>query len=171
MIEVEGDIFDFISDPKVDAICITTNGIVNNYGLAIMGAGTAGIAATKWPEVRKILGRLLKIRGNVPNVIGYIDKENNYYIPDKTAIHDKNYKCIIWSFPTKNHYKDPSDPELIKQSSQKLLKYADIFELKKIALPYPGIGKGGLDCEDVKKIIEPILDDRFLIVRLPEKRI
>jgi hypothetical protein len=44
MKKVQGDIFDFINNDEVDAICITTNGIVSTKRMNPMGAGTAGEA-------------------------------------------------------------------------------------------------------------------------------
>lgn len=172
MKEIEGNIFDFVMDDSVDAICITTNGIVNNNGLAMMGAGTAGEAAKRWPSVRKNLGRSIQAFGNLPYVIGLIDDEGNFHDPKFELLRNKEYKCLVWSFPTKNDFRDKSDIELIKRSATLLMEHADKFELKKIYIPAPGIGvnTGKLDWEtEVRPAIQNILDDRFYIVFLEGK--
>ena len=51
MKEIIGNVFDLAMEPGVDSICITTNGIVNASGLAIMGAGVAGEASKRWPTL------------------------------------------------------------------------------------------------------------------------
>lgn len=169
MKEIKGSVFDFINDNETDSICITTNGIVNSHDLAIMGAGTAGEAVRRWPNVRKTLGFALKLRGNVPNIMGIIDKSGNFLEPTKEQLQDvkdKNYKCLVWSFPTKDDFRYNSIPELIKTSAMKMMRYADIFGLKKVIIPRPGCTNGKLKWEDVKPELEKILDDRFIIVSM-----
>ena len=70
------------------------------------------------------------------------------------------------TFPTKHHYKDDSDPELIRQSAVQLKQVADKFDLTKIYLPAVGCGLGRLDYEQqVKPVLQEILDDdRFVVV-------
>jgi len=43
--------------------------------------------------------------------------------------------------------------------------------MKKVYLPRPGCGYGYLDWEIVKKELEPILDDRFIVITKPIKLI
>ncbi len=70
----------------------------------------------------------------------------------------------IITFPTKHHWRDKSDLELIKTSAEQLI---DICEGRGIATCYltqPGCANGGLDWDSqVKPLIERILDDRFVI--------
>lgn len=173
MKEVRGDVFDFIGREDICAICITTNGIVGANNQACMGAGTAGSASERWPGIRKVAGDKIRANGNVPVIIGLIDQEGKYHLPDPESAMIKNYQCLIISFPTKNHFKDPAIPELIKQSAEKLVKLADDCLLtKKIVIPAPGTGAytGKLSWEkDVKPMIADILDDRFLIAFLESK--
>ena len=169
MKELKGNLFDMAMEPEVDAICITTNGITNHDGLAMMGAGTAGKAAQLWPEVRQVLGKWLLKYGNVPSIMGMLDKENNYSKPSKVKLDNKEYKCLIWSFPTKDDFRHNAKVELIKQSSEYMAGYANQLDLKKILLACPGAGKftGRLDWKtDVKPSIQDILDDRFIITSL-----
>lgn len=163
MKEIIGNVFDLCIDGETDSICITTNGIVGATGLATMGAGVAGEAARRWPSVRKNLGKALKAFGNKPFVIGIINNNNQFIDPISKLITNKEFKCLVWSFPTKDDFKFNSKVELIKESCQLMVKAADKLELKRIMLPRPGCSNGRLSWDSVKKEISPILDDRFYI--------
>lgn len=160
MIEKFGNLFEMIVES--DAICIPTNGVVKRNGSAVMGAGVALACAKKWPSTQITLGRCLQSGPNIPYLIGSVDQEGNFY-----EVLNSNIKfCGIFSFPTKNHFKEKSDINLIKQSCQFMLKFADQLELKSIALPPVGCGLGGLNYEkEVKPLLSNLLDDRFVIVR------
>lgn len=165
MKEDKKDLFECIFEDNVDAICITTNGHYTNEGLAAMGGGCAGVCARRWPETASRLGRFLKtFQTNVPFVIGALDQDGNYLEPSKTMIDNKQFKCLIFSFPTINNFAQGSTLKLIKHSAVELKKLVDKFDLKEVILPRPGVGIGGLNWSDVKPEIENILDDRFTIV-------
>lgn len=165
MKEAKKDLFEMIFDSETDAICLTTNGQYNRYGHAIMGGGCAGIAAEKWPELPRNLGKCLKVFGsNIPYIIGATDDDGNYLKPDHEMIKDKKFKCLIFSFPTINRLADGGNLQLVKQSATIMKDHADHYKLKKIVCPRPAVGIAGLEWSDVKKEIEDILDDRFLIV-------
>jgi len=151
MKEIKGNIFEQLD---ADAICVTTNGIVKANGELVMGAGIAKQFAMKWPQLPAIFGKIVAKYGNVLQ---------------QTMPGDIKEAITIIAFPTKNHWRDPSDMALIKQSAIKLREWADEFEEQtdkkpKVVLPRPGCGLGGLKWEDVKRVIEPILDDRFYII-------
>lgn len=165
MKEAKEDLFQMIFDEETDAICLTTNGQYNRYGHAIMGGGCAGIAAEKWSELPRNLGKCLKIFGsNIPYIIGAVDQDANYLKPDHEMISNKQYKCLIFSFPTINKLADGGNMQLVKQSATIMADHADHYKLKKIVIPRPAVGIGGLDWTHVKNEIKDILDDRFLIV-------
>lgn len=165
MKERKTDLFETIFEDGVDAICITTNGQYTMQGIAAMGGGCAGVCARRWPETAQRLGKLLKTFGaNVPFVIGALDEDGNYLEPTRDGIREKRFKCLIFSFPTINNLINGANMQLIKQSATMLKDYCDKFELKNIMVPRPGAGIGGLQWQDVKAEIEPILDDRFTIV-------
>lgn len=165
MKEDKADLFETILDEDTDAICITTNGQYNRYGHAIMGGGCAKVAADKYPDLPKNLGKCLKVFGsNIPYVIGAVDAEANYLKPDHQMIKDKQFKCLIFSFPTINKLSDGGNLQLVKQSATIMKDHADHYKLQKIVVPRMGVGIGGLSWSDVKKEIQDILDDRFLIV-------
>lgn len=170
MKEITGNIFDLMFEPEVDSVCITTNGIISSNGKAVMGAGTAGYLAKLYPEVKSILGKSLSKCGNLPFIIGCI-KNTEFFAPSKNILDNKLFSCLVWSFPTKNDFKDKSDLELIKKSAIQMVKHADNLNLKNIIIPAPGCGKntGQLDyTAQVKPVIEDIFDSRFSICFLKE---
>src|SRR5690606_19821836 len=56
-------------------------------------------------------------------------------------------------FQTKRHWRDPSTLELISASVDSLRRYALEHPGQQIALPYPGIGMGGLAPEAVRPLL------------------
>lgn len=151
MKEITGNIFD-IKD--ADAICCTTNGVVKANGELVMGAGIAKQFAERWPQLPKLFGKIVLKYGNVVQQT----------LPD-----DIGEGFTVIAFPTKDHWREPSDLWLIKQSAITLKKWADEFEEQmdrkpKVVLPRPGTGLGRLPWEQVKAVLEPILDDRFYII-------
>lgn len=164
MKEIKGNIFDIGSNGGVDCICITTNGIVGATGLATMGAGTAGEAARRWPNIRACLGRLLNKHGNRVFMMGATLKDGSFVDPRIDKFDSKDVACFVASFPTKNDWRNPSRIDLIKTSTEQMVELADAYKIKSVAMSRPGCSNGGLKWVDVKQIIEPMLDDRFVIV-------
>ncbi len=60
---------------------------------------------------------------------------------------------LIINFPTKNHWKNPSQLNFISLGMDALIKHIDKFKIKSIAIPALGCGLGGLEPESVKQII------------------
>ena len=166
MKEVKANIFDLINQSNVNSICIATNGIIGAAGLAVMESGTAGEAAKRWPNIRFVLGKQMLRAGNVPMLIGFLDAEGKYTEPNYQDFKKKNYKCLVWSFPTKNDFRKPSEIDLIKCSAETIVQRADKLKLKNIYIPRPGCANDDLDWNDVKPILENVLDDRFTITSL-----
>lgn len=163
MQESYDDLFEMAKE--YDAICITTNGIVKSTGAAVMGAGVAKTCATLWPKTPHILGSHLTYSGrNIPFQLGYLKPTGEFWSyphVEETSQH----LCRIFSFPTKHHYKDPSDIALIKESCQHMVSFANVLKLDFIAMSRPGCGNGGLSWEDdVRPVIRKLLDDRFHVV-------
>lgn len=159
MKEAQVDLFKILG--KVDWACITTNGEIRGDGRAVMGRGIAEQAKTRWPMVAEVLASELRKNGNVPNFIGYVDPLLRWtfaWPPPKEM-----KQTLLWSFPTKHHWRDPSDMGLILQSAQFLMKEAADFDID-IAIPRPGCGNGGLEWEDVRTDLKRVLDDRFTII-------
>lgn len=146
---------------RFDAVCITTNGYVKKNGEAVMGRGIAKEASLKYPDFPKRLGYILREFGNVVWPFEF-DRWNG----------EADYQELLFSFPVKPIFgpngemgwKARADLELIKDSAKQLVSYVDEMHLKGVLLPRPGCGNGGLKWEQVKPVIEPILDDRFMVV-------
>jgi O-acetyl-ADP-ribose deacetylase (regulator of RNase III) len=62
-------------------------------------------------------------------------------------------KWII-NFPTKQHWRNPSKIEWIKEGLQDLVRFIAEHKIKSIALPPLGSGNGGLDWKSVRPLIE-----------------
>ena|SRR3990167_5006344 len=177
-----GNIWDFIG--KVDAICITTNGYVKRDGTCPMGRGIAKEALSRYPKIDKILGLYLKQYGNRPFKLV---KEKDTWIcsfPTKEAglelslsfcreqeFLGKDYidQVLTWA---QGHYRKgdivpgyhlQSNKALIQASAEKLVLMADKFNWKKIILPPPGCGNGGLSWPTILPFLS-CLDDRFIVV-------
>jgi hypothetical protein len=143
VIELQGNLWNM----QGDWLCITTNGVIRKDGTAVMGRGIALQAKERIPEIDKFLASSLTVKGNVVAVLGRHDN-----------------KWII-AFPTKHHWKDDSTIELIRTSAIQLKAHFDKQIVKPtVLLPRPGCANGNLRWTDVKRVIEPILDDDHFIV-------
>ncbi len=139
MLEATGDLWTYPADMR----CITTNGFVKLNGHAVMGRGCAREAAQKWPELPKELGTVLMAKGN------------------KVRIYEP---APLVTFPVKHAWFEKADPDLIVKSAKELVALTDLEGWKSVVIPRPGCGNGQLKWEDVKPLLEPILDDRFTII-------
>ena len=135
-------------------ICITTNNVINRVGNAIWGAGIAKQAKDKWPQLPMLHARFLRQRGHI---FGYLMH---------ALINDK--QKYIYTFPTKLHWKDKSNLDLIIESAEQLKSHDESLPERQLwSLPFPGIGCGGLNKDEVLAAIEPILtEDNFWIYTL-----
>ncbi len=142
MKEMVGDLWEEYD--KGAWIAIPTNGVVRKGSppCAVMGAGVAKQAKNRFPEVEMYLGLKLKYYGN-----------HVYYLTSG-----------IYSFPTKHHFKDKANLKLIEQSAKEIAKIAEIVNMKQVVIPRPGCGCGEREWEEIKPILEPILDNRFYII-------
>jgi hypothetical protein len=141
MLEIKGSIWNFHSPDNW--VGVTTNSVIKRNGQAVMGAGIALDASRRFPELPARLAKHLTEGGNHP-----------YIFPQ--------YRIV--TIPTKHHWKDKSDIDLIESSCKKLIQCADHFS--KLYIPRLGCGNGGLSWNDVRNRISSILDDRFIVVSL-----
>ena len=145
MNEIRGNLWAYYNNGEW--VCITTNGTVKGNGDNVMGGGCAFEALQYSPSLSRRLGKALTEVGNIPIAF-----------PDLRII----------TFPVKDDVRKDADISLIILSAQKLIQQIDYFNIKKIYIPHPGCGLGNLDWKDVKKELEPIFDDRFIIVTFVE---
>jgi macro domain-containing protein len=165
MKETKGNLFDLMLHDGVDGIGILTNQNYTLDGRACMSGGCAKECADRFPQTSFRLAKCLKNFGtNVPFVIGAVDVEGKYLEPNHKMIKGKQFKSLIFSFPTINDLMVGASLELIKNSSQEMVNMANRYDLAGIVVPRMGCGIGGLSWTDVKQVVEPILDNRFTIV-------
>lgn len=63
----------------------------------------------------------------------------------------------IINFPTKKHWRNPSNMDWIKDGLRDLERFIREHNIKSIALPPLGSGNGGLDWKEVRPVIEATL--------------
>jgi len=160
MKEMTGSLFDL----SADAICITTNGFVNTQGANTMGKGCAGEAKNRYPGIQMVVGGRVQKHGN--HVFMLSDQielgEWVLHTPDVWENHITPHALI--SFPTKEHWREPSILKLIERSAEELLGLAAAFNFTNVLIPRPGCGAGQLSWDDVCPVLNGILDDRFVAV-------
>lgn len=138
MLEIQGNLWNYHDEGFW--VAITTNGCVKANGSAVMGRGVALECALLFPDIPKRLGAHLHQQGNCIAVF-----------PDHRII----------TFPVKHMWSEPADLKLIEESAVQLAAMNfphAVFTVR------PGCGNGRLKWEDVKPVIENILDDRFIII-------
>ena len=105
----------------------------------IMGGGIAREAAERNPGLKNICGQAIL--------------DGNYSLGK-----DSQTGAEMLRFPTKDQVQFDSDMRIIADSLIKLVKYAEDNPNKKIYLPRPGCGLGGLDWKDVVELCIHYLD-------------
>jgi hypothetical protein len=139
MKEITGDVWD-----RHDAgswIVVTTNGFVKRDGSCVMGRGVARQARNRFPRLPFELGVRIEERGNVV-----------FSFPQ--------YR--IYTLPVKHNWWERADLDLIVSGCHRLVEIAPVNQV--LYLVRPGCGNGGLSWEDVRPAIEPVLDNRFVVI-------
>ncbi|MDR3578840.1 MAG: ADP-ribose-binding protein [Oryzomonas sp.] len=138
MREIRGNIWDY---QKTAMVAVTTNGQVTKNA-AVMGRGVAAQAARLFPWFPARLGACIAENGNHVHHLG----DN------------------LVSFPVEHSPYEVPDLKLIERSARELAALADQAGWNMIVVPRPGCGGGGLSWHDVRPLLEPYFDDRFLII-------
>jgi len=141
VVEIRGDLWTFHEEDEW--IVITTNGAVRKDGRAVMGRGIAFEASKRFPKLSKHLGELLLREGNIVHVFNSLR---------------------LLTLPVKYHWSEKASMDLIYHSVEQLMERVDDKRLNQVYMVRPGCGNGKLDWSFVKPRIEPLLDDRFIIV-------
>jgi hypothetical protein len=132
-----------------EAVCITTNGVIDRNGNAVMGKGIA-LQAKNLFHCETRLGNYLKTYGNRAFNLGQYKRDNEIF--------------TLFSYPTKYDWKEMSDMTLIMKSAEQLVEMCNKFNISKCYLPPVGCGCGGLKWENVEPMLSLVLDDRFVVV-------
>lgn len=160
MKEIAGSLFEL----EADAIVILTNGFVNSSGANTMGKGCAGEAKYRYPGIQLVVGERVQQYGN--HVFLLTDQiemgEWVLHTPGSWKNHILSHALI--SFPTKEHWRNPSILKLIEQSAEELLGLTQAFQFESVLIPRPGCGAGQLNWDEVRPMLDGILDDRFCAV-------
>jgi O-acetyl-ADP-ribose deacetylase (regulator of RNase III) len=129
-----GDIF------NTDCECIVNP--VNCVG--VMGKGLALEFKKRFPQYYTVYKKLCR---------------DGQVIPGRPMKHSfPNYEKDILSFPTKDHYKDPSKLEYIAKGLQMFADNYYQLGIKSIAFPALGCGCGGLNFDDVYRLMKLYLE-------------
>jgi hypothetical protein len=123
-------------------VVVTTSGLVGRDGLARLGRGAAGEAGRRFPWFAARLGALTVANGHRVQLVGE----------------------RIVAFPVEHHPLERPDPALIQRSAIALASLAQSEGWPFVALPRPGCGGGGLEWAEVRPLLAPFLDDRFVVV-------
>ena len=137
---VEGNFFDHSADIRINT--------VNCVG--VMGAGVALQFKNKFPEMYK---EYLKACNEGILQIGrpHVWANNSFFNEEENV--------IIINFPTKLHWRNPSEYEYIEKGLEWLKIFLLDHEGKIITIPALGCGHGGLDWNVVKGMIISVLSD------------
>jgi O-acetyl-ADP-ribose deacetylase (regulator of RNase III) len=122
----------------VDAIVNTVNCV------GVMGKGIALQVKRRYPSVFAEYARECKL-GNVQ--IGRM-------LPVPT--NEASRPTWIINFPTKTHWRSPSQLRYISEGLPDLLRVIKELDLRSIAIPPLGAGNGGLDWADVAPLIQDV---------------
>jgi O-acetyl-ADP-ribose deacetylase (regulator of RNase III) len=119
-----------IFDSRLSTLTVPVNCV------GVMGAGLAKEFKTKFPDIenpyRIYCQNLLK-----PGTLALVKSTKN-----------------ILLFPTKDHWRDPSKIEYIEKGLQYFCNRYESMGIKDVSFPKLGCGLGGLNWDDVQKIIE-----------------
>jgi O-acetyl-ADP-ribose deacetylase (regulator of RNase III) len=143
-----------IFDPAIecDAWCVTTNQTLDSRGHLVMGAGVALEAKRLFPHLPERWGAYVAHSGH-----GRVE----------ATLCDAEY--VVVSFPVKGSWRADALLPLITRSARELVTLTNRMGWTRVMLPRPGCGRGGLDWDDVRETIAPILDDRFTVFCLDPK--
>lgn len=150
MLEARGDLWSFYDQGAW--VCVTTNDTLDRNRHLVMGGGCAAEAKRRFPQLPIELGRR----------IGERRAEQGLNIPP-TLFVVQEHRVI--SFPVKSQWWLPARIELIEASARDLMTALKLgWVTGPVYLPRPGCGLGQLTWDQVRAAIEPILDDRVIVV-------
>lgn len=136
---INGNMFDYNVDFRINT--------VNCVG--VMGAGVAKQFKEKYPDMFRDYARRCRIRQLRPG-IPYVWRKNGEMFESSSS------ECII-NFPTKNHWRNPSEYSYIESGLKWLKMFLSNYPNGSITIPALGCGHGGLEWLKVKSMINQYL--------------
>ena len=134
---VEGNLL----EAKAEALVNTVNTV------GVMGKGIALMFKEAFPEnLRAYVDACKKKEIKVGHV--FVTERHNWVGGPRWIV----------NFPTKQHWRNPSKIEWIRDGLQDLKRFIAENNVRSIALPPLGSGNGGLDWKDVKPVIKEALE-------------
>lgn len=144
MKEINGNIWSLTLNDRTCRVCIPICRTYKKNGDLVMGKGLAKEAAKLSPVLPRMWG------------INYTNLRRSFLL--------KYYDTFI-GFPTKRHWRDQSDLDLITASAMELLLSWEYNTTTQILIPQVGCGEGGLAWGEVRPILRRILaPDHFVAV-------
>lgn len=143
MILERGNMFDMWG--KTGLFLFTSNPIVNQKGLAVMGRGIAKQLADKYPDIQKDFGKWLQV-----------PRERSVYPCEVIGTYDRQ---TVGYFMVKDHWKSAARLDIILESVRDMIDSNMVNQFQRIDLNFPGIGNGKLNKADVLPIITLLPDN------------
>jgi O-acetyl-ADP-ribose deacetylase (regulator of RNase III) len=138
---VQGNLFDSQAEALVNA--------VNTVG--VMGRGVALEFKHRFPE----------------NYLAYrvACKREEIFVGKMFVFETQlEHPCWIINFPTKQHWRNPSKFEFVRDGLEDFVRVIEAHGIKSVALPALGCGTGGLDWSTVRALIEAALEPLHHVV-------
>lgn len=136
-----------------DILSSSCEGIINTVNTqGIMGKGLALLYRQKYPEMFKVY-RKACLNKEVKTGFMHVWKVSNQ---DKWII----------NFPTKQHWRNPSQLEWIIEGLQDLVKVVKENKIKSLGIPPLGCGLGGLHWYQVKKEIVQVCEQYLSDIKI-----
>lgn len=113
---------------------------VNTVG--VMGAGIAKQFRDRYPAMFE------EYRKRCASGQVQVGRMDTHIVRDHAGIR------LVMNFPTKQHWKNPSELEWVEMGLRDLTSMVRLMHIKSVAIPPLGCGLGGLHWEDVRPLIE-----------------
>jgi len=154
MIEEVGNIWDRYDAGHI--ICVTTNGYVNQKGMAVMGRGVAKQASDRFPNLPSLHGQFLRSTSDWAHVYEILPRLVIFPVkrdagPPSLGIipHLRNRYACATMVPG---FALLAELSIIGSSLVKLRSLALLNSWNTVYLPRPGCGAGGLSWEAVRPL-------------------
>jgi hypothetical protein len=147
MIEKQADFW--LEAEDADAIVCTINTCLKKDGTLVMGAGIAKQFAEKFEWLPDAWGIRTKTIADIYTTYPFVELSKGG--PAIIGIH------------TKMDWRKDSTLELVERSVKQLAIICRSLNYKKVVITRPGCGNGGLSWHVVKPLINPFLDDRYVV--------